>query len=165
MMEEMRISIVVILCLILGCISVFFPLLVKWKRREEKENTKTMLISLVIFLSATMFGNIFIAIAGDSASVMDAGKGLLKIEGIILLGYLLSRYFLQGKQQPMSTLIVGLTAVIGYLSQFVSGFCAMVGARDWKMADLTMLVVMIGIVDVILTALIQKKLKNTSNYE
>ncbi|MDY4195851.1 MAG: hypothetical protein SOX70_01220 [Peptoniphilaceae bacterium] len=112
-----------------------------------------------------MFGNIFIAIARDSASVMDAGKGLLKIEGIILLGYLLSRYFLQGKQQPMSTLIVGLTAVIGYLSQFVSGFCAMVGARDWKMADLTMLVVMIGIVDVILTALIQKKLKNTSNYE
>lgn len=39
MMEEMRISIVVILCLILGCISVFFPLLVKWKRRErEYEN-------------------------------------------------------------------------------------------------------------------------------
>lgn len=125
------------------------------------------MISLILFLGGSLFGNIFIAILEDTASVQDAGGFLLKLEGIMLLIYVLSQYFLQRRGSRTALAIVSLTAIIGYLSQYVTAYHAMIGAK-WitdeicEMSDLTQIVVMIGIVEVIFIILIQKMFTNHS---
>ena len=63
--------------------------------------------------------------------------------------------------------MVSLTAIIGYLSQYVTAYHAMIGAK-WitdkicEMSDLTRIVVMIGIVEVIFIILIQRMFTNHS---
>lgn len=155
------ISFSLIVCFILGLASLVYPFLVKNLKDKDGEDAKTIMISLILFLGASLFGNIFIAILEDPAAVQDAGGFLLKIEGIILLIYILSQYFLQRRGSRTSLAIVSLTAIIAYLSQYITAYHAMIGAR-WitdeicEMSDLTQIVVMIGIVEVILILLIQR---------
>lgn len=95
------------------------------------------------------------------------GGFLLKIEGIILLIYILFQYFLQRKGSRTALVIVSLTAIIAYLSQYITAYHAMIGAK-WitdkicEMSDLTQIVVMIGIVEVIFIILIQRMFTNHS---
>lgn|GEM_PF-4005496 len=156
-----------IVCFILGLASLGFPLLVKLLKDQEGEDAKNIMISLILFLGASLFGNIFIAILEDPAAVQDAGGFLLKIEGIILFLYILSQYFLQRRGSRTALVMVSLIAIIGYLSQFVMAYHAMIGAkwiRDgiWEMSDLTLILVMIGIVEVILIIFIQRMFINHS---
>lgn len=125
------------------------------------------MISLILFLGGSLFGNIFIAILEDPAAMQDAGGFLLKIEGIILLIYILFHYFLQRKGSRTALVIVSLTAIIAYLSQYITAYHAMIGAK-WitdeicEMSDLTLLLVMMGIVEVIFIVLIQRMFTNHS---
>ncbi|WP_053942610.1 hypothetical protein [Kallipyga gabonensis] len=161
------ISFSLIVCFILGLASLVYPFLVKHAKDKDGEDAKTIMISLILFLGGSLFGNIFIAILEDTASVQDAGGFLLKLEGIMLFIYILSQYFLQRKGSRTALVIVSLTAIIGYLSQYVTVYHAMIGAK-WitdeicEMSDLTQIVVMIGIVEVIFIILIQKMFTNHS---
>lgn len=161
------VSFSLIVCLVLGLTSLVFPFLVKHLKDKDGEDAKTIMISLILFLGGSLFGNIFIAILEDPAAVQDAGGFLLKIEGIILLIYILSQYFLQRKGSRTALVIVSLTAIIGYLSQYVTAYHAMIGAK-WitdkicEMSDLTLIVVTIGIVEVIFIVLIQRMFTNHS---
>lgn len=161
------ISFSLIVCLVLGLTSLVFPFLVKHLKDKDGEDAKTIMISLILFLGTSLFGNIFIAILEDPAAVQDAGGFLLKIEGIILLIYILSQYFLQRRGSRTSLAMVSLIAIIGYLSQYVTAYLAMIGTkwiRDgiWEMSDLTLILVMIGIVEVIFIILIQRMFTNHS---
>lgn len=159
--EERIISFSLIVCLVLGLTSLAFPFLVKHVKDKDGEDAKIIMISLILFLSGSLFGNVFIAILEDTASVQDAGGFLLKLEGIILLIYVLSQYFLQRRGSRIALAIVSLTAIIGYLTQFVTAYHAMIGAK-WitdeicEMSDLTLIVVMIEIFEVIFIILIQR---------
>lgn len=156
-----------IVCFILGLTSLVFPFLVKHLKDKGGENAKTIMISLILFLGESLFGNIYIAILEEPAAVQDAGGFLLKIEGIILFLYILSQYFLQRRGRRTALVMVSLTAIIGYLSQYVTAYHAMIGAK-WitdkicEMSDLTRIVVMIGIVEVIFIILIQRMFTNHS---
>lgn len=155
------ISFSLIVCFILGLASLVYPFLVKHVKDKDGEDAKTIMISLILFLGASLFGNVFIAILEDPAAAQDAGGFLLKIEGIMLLIYILSQYFLQRKGSRTALVIVSLTAIIAYLSQYITAYHAMIGAR-WitdeicEMSDLTLIVAMIGIVEVIFIVLIQR---------
>lgn len=156
-----------IVCFLLVLTSLVYPLLAKHLKDKEGEDPKTIMISLILFLGGSLFGNIFIAILEDPASVQDAGGFLLKIEGIILFLYILSQYFLQRKGSRTALVIVSLTAIMGYLSQYVTAYHAMIGARwirdgIWEMFDPTLIVVTIGIIEVIFTILIQRMFTNHS---
>lgn len=161
------ISFSLIVCFILVLASLVYPFLIKHLKDKDGEDAKTIMISLILFLGGSLFGNIFIAILEDTASVQDAGGFLLKLEGIMLFIYILSQYFLQRKGSRTALVIVSLTAIIGYLSQYVTAYHAMIGAK-WitdeicEMSDLTQIVVMIGIVEVIFIILIQKMFTNHS---
>lgn len=161
------ISFSLIVCFILVLASLVYPFLIKHLKDKDGEDAKIIMISLILFLGGSLFGNIFIAILEDTASVQDAGGFLLKLEGIMLFIYILSQYFLQRKGSRTALVIVSLTAIIGYLSQYVTAYHAMIGAK-WitdeicEMSDLTQIVVMIGIVEVIFIILIQKMFTNHS---
>ena len=161
------ISFSLIVCPVLGLTSLVFPFLVKHLKDKDGEDAKTIMISLILFLGTSLFGNIFIAILEDPAAVQDAGGFLLKIEGIILFIYILSQYFLQGKGSRTALVMVSLTAIIAYLSQYITAYHAMIGAR-WitdeicEMSDLTLIVVTIGIIEVIFIMLIQRMFTNHS---
>lgn len=161
------ISFSLIVCFILGLASLVYPFLVKHAKDKDGEDAKTIMISLILFLGASLFGNIYIAILEDPAAVQDARGFLLKIEGIMLFIYILSQYFLQRRGSRTSLAIVSLTAIIAYLSQYVTAYHAMIGVK-WitdkicEMSDLTQIVVMIGIVEVIFIILIQRMFTNHS---
>lgn len=155
------VSFSLIVCFILGLASLVYPFLVKNLKEKDGEDAKTIMISLILFLGGSLFGNVFIAILEDPAAVQDAGGFLLKIEGIILLIYILSQYFLQRRGSRTALVIVSLTAIIAYLSQYITAYHAMIGAR-WitdeicEVSDLTLIVVTIGIIEVIFIVLIQR---------
>lgn len=161
------VSFSLIVCFLLGLASLVYPFLVKHLKDKDGEDAKTIMISLILFLGGSLFGNIFIAILEDPAAMQDAGGFLLKIEGIILLIYILFQYFLQRKGSRTALMIVSLTAIIAYLSQYITAYHAMIGAK-WitdkicEMSDLTQIVVMIGIVEVIFIILIQRMFTNHS---
>lgn len=155
------VSFSLIVCFLLVLTSLVYPLLAKLLKDKDGEEAKTVIISLILFLSGSLFGNIFIAILEDPAAVQDAGGFLLKLEGIILLIYILSQYFLQRKGTRTALVMVSLAAIIAYLSQYITVYHAMIGAR-WitdeicEMSDLTLIVVTIGIVEVIFIIIIQR---------